>query len=135
MHQRVVLIRVDHAPVLRQGRHVQPIGHAKSWRHFSQERDHQFLPAAKPGIQRRRRQHQALDGPRFERHKPRCHQAAQAVPQQNERAALVHAGAGSGHNVGQVYQQAPVGGQAAAHATRFPMSVLVVSAHGKAPLV
>ena len=135
MHQRVCLVGLHRRRVARQHARVDAVGHPRARRQPPQQGGQRLLHHAQAGVQRGRGQHQRVHPPQLQRHQPRRHQPAHRMAQQDQRQAVVHAGAGVVDDGRQVGQQAVVGRQIAAHAGRFAMAVLVVAAHRKAPLV
>ena len=120
---------------MRDFHHVQAIAYAQVGRDFGQDGKQKFLERVQARIQRRGRQDERIHLPHGPRYKQARHRTTHAVAQQNERRAFFHAQAGAVHNVGQVVDQALVGCQSATRPARLAVAVLVVAAHGKAPVI
>ena len=57
------------------------------------------------------------------------------MAQLDQRRAAAHARARGFENIDQIVEQPGIRAEAAAHATRFAMTVLVVTANGEAPTI
>ena len=146
MHQRVGHVLADHLRVMRNELGLEAVVDTQVGGNRRQGGQQKFLDRIEPGIQRRRGHHQAIDRPQSERHKAARHQTTQAVAQQDQRQGSVcqrrtvrarqaqRALAGVIHHLGQVLEQQGLAGQAAALATRFTVTALVIGSHRKTPV-
>ncbi|GAB3648726.1 hypothetical protein GCM10028813_14090 [Ramlibacter alkalitolerans] len=132
VHQRILGVGLRHPGVVREEFRIEAIADREVGRQPRDDGQQQLLQHAQARRQRRGGQHQAIHGDGATGHQAGRDQAAQAVPQQDQRQ-LRRALAGAFHDVRQVVEQAMLLRHGAARPTGLAMAVMVVAAHRVTP--